>query len=97
MIELVFIIGDRNADKLDTHMKFFFTKGGGVFTMIHSTYDDEKFPYHLVSLVNHEILESYDDLPTIDQIEKEIGEFDLFSTDKVTVDGKRKERKKVKQ
>ncbi|MFZ3587761.1 hypothetical protein ACOI1C_00505 [Bacillus sp. DJP31] len=94
---MVFIVGERNTDKLDTHMKFFFTKGGGVFTMIFSPFEDEKFPYHLISLVNHEILQCYNDLPTLEQIKEEIGEFEEFHTDKVIVEGKEKGRKKVKE
>lgn len=90
---MVFLIGKQEEKKIDNYMKFFFTKGGGVFTMIRSPHDDDDFPYHLVSLVNHEILESYDDIPTHEQIKEEIGEFEHFPTDKVTVDGKRRGRK----
>jgi hypothetical protein len=92
VIELVFLINDKE-DKITTHSQFFFTRGGGVYTFIYSPYDDEKFPYHLVSLVNHEIVESYDDLPTIEQLKDEIGEFDACHTDKVTVEGKLKKKK----
>jgi hypothetical protein len=92
VIELVFLINDKE-EKLQTHMQFFFTRGGGVYTMFYTPYDDEKFPYHLVSLVNHEVVESYDDLPTIDQLKDEIGEFHSCHTDKVTVEGKFKKKK----
>ncbi|WP_456275338.1 hypothetical protein [Bacillus sp. AK128] len=54
--------------------------------MIYSPFSDEEYPYHLVSLVNHELLESYDDLPTLEQIQEEIGEFDCIHTDEVTVE-----------
>jgi hypothetical protein len=83
---MVFIVKEKE-DKLDTHLQFFFTKGGGVYTLIQSPFNGEEYPYHLVSLVNHEIIESYDDLPTIDQIHEEIGEFELCHTDDVTVEG----------
>lgn len=89
---VVFLIDDKE-ERLQTHMQFFFTRGGGVYTIIFSPYDEEKYPYHLVSLVNHEIIESYDDLPTIEQLTDEIGDFDSCHTDKVTVEGKWKKRK----
>jgi hypothetical protein len=90
VIELV-LIRQKNEEKLKSHLQFFFTKGGGVYTMVYSPFDEEEFTYHLISLVNHEILESYDDLPTIQQIKDEIGEFDCFHTDNVTVEESTKE------
>lgn len=90
VIELV-MIRHKDEEKLKSHLQFFFTKGGGVYTMVHSPYDDEEFIYHLISLVNHEILESYDDLPTLDQIKQEIGEFECVHTDAVTVEENTKE------
>jgi hypothetical protein len=93
VIELALIKNDKKEDKLENYMQFFFTKGGGVYTMIHSPYDDEKYPYHLISLVNHKIIESFDDLPTIEQINEEIGEFDRCHTDHVTVEDHSKGRK----
>ena len=90
---MVFIIRDQKEGRIDHHMQFFFTKGGGVYTMIHAPYDDENYPFHLVSLVNHEIVQSYDDLPTMEQIKEEIGDFQQFHTDKVVVEGKKNRRK----
>ncbi|MFD1737064.1 hypothetical protein ACFSCX_10925 [Bacillus salitolerans] len=89
---MVYIIKE-SEDKLESHLQFFFTRGGGVYTIIQSPYDDDDYPYHLVSLVNHEIIESYDDLPTIGQIQEEIGEFDKYHTDKVVVEGQKKNPK----
>lgn len=84
------LLHEKKGKRLQTHLQFFFTKGGGVFIMIHSPFDDEEYNYHLVSLVNHEILESYDDLPTLEQIKEEIGEFDCIHTDDVTVEEMKK-------
>lgn len=88
-MKLVLFLGGKK-EKLKTHMQFFFNRGGGIFTIIYSSYDDEKYPYHLVSLVNHEIVQSYDELPTVEQLTEEIGEFNTYHTDKVTIDAKKK-------
>ncbi|WP_246939513.1 hypothetical protein [Bacillus pinisoli] len=85
------IIHDKKDKRLKTHLQFFFTNGGGVFTIIHSPYDDEEFTFHLVSLVNHEIIESYDDLPTIKQLKDEIGEFESIDTDNVIISEDKKD------